>query len=132
MPCTERLNTNRLYRRNAAVFATLAATSAVLHHYGRRIAPIPWHNSIRTGKMFVDELLEGHPERIRSVLGLRKHTFRQLVHELRHRTGVGSTRGITLEESVAITLHFLVTNNSVAQEAELFQRSPDTISQCVS
>jgi hypothetical protein len=129
MPKDLGMSMTRHNRLRAAVSAAVVASSTILDYYGPRITPVAWHNSIRTGQMLVNKLLEGHPERIRRVLGTHKHVFQQLVHELYHYTGLDNTRGVSLEESVAITLHFLVTNNSVAQESEMFQRSPDTISQ---
>jgi hypothetical protein len=123
------LRKRRAQRRKATLWGALAATSVVLRYYTPRIAPVPWHTSTRTGQMWVDELLAGHPERIHRVLGVTKHKFTQLVAELREHTGIEDMEHVTLEEGVAITLHFLVTNNSIAQESEWFQRSPDTISQ---
>jgi hypothetical protein len=58
---------------------------------------IPYHTSILTGPMWVLELLNGHPDRIRNELGVRKHVFRQLVDELSSH-GYSHSKHVTLEE----------------------------------
>ncbi|KAH6896235.1 hypothetical protein BKA70DRAFT_1116551 [Coprinopsis sp. MPI-PUGE-AT-0042] len=62
-----------------------------------------WHQPYRTSKLtrqeWVQEVLDGHPERIRSELGVSLHVFSLLVHELRVFYGVGDSRkGIDVEE----------------------------------
>ena len=47
-------------------------------------APIPYHTSILTGKGWMLELINGHPNRIRMCLGVNHKVFDQLVHVLRH------------------------------------------------
>ncbi|KAF9445622.1 hypothetical protein P691DRAFT_636731, partial [Macrolepiota fuliginosa MF-IS2] len=43
---------------------------------------VPYHTSVLTGQGWVKELLNGHPERICTELGVHKHVFHQLVKEL--------------------------------------------------
>ncbi|KAF8179432.1 hypothetical protein BJ912DRAFT_832942, partial [Pholiota molesta] len=64
----------------------------------------PHHTSILTGEMWVTELLNGHPDRIKSALGMRRHVFLALVETLRN-MGLQPSRYISLEEHVAIFLY---------------------------
>ena len=42
----------------------------------------PYHTSLLSGEGWVQELLNGHPKRIRCELGVTKHVFQQLMAEL--------------------------------------------------
>ena len=42
----------------------------------------PYHTSILSGYAWVQELLNGHPERIRTEIGVHKDIFHALVEEL--------------------------------------------------
>ena len=42
----------------------------------------PYHTSILTGEGWVLELLNGHPKRIHTELGVHRHVFRRLVYAL--------------------------------------------------
>ena len=86
----------------------------------------PWHTSILTGQMWVLELLGGHPERIRTELGVHTHVFYALIDELRS-LGYGDSKFVTLEEQLAIFLYCSVTGLTVRHLGERFQRSNDTI-----
>ena len=70
--------------------------------------PEPYHTSILSGQMWVDELLDGHPDRIRCELGLRKGTFHELLHALRC-FGAADSKYVSLEEQLAIFLYMSVT-----------------------
>ena len=85
-----------------------------------------YHTSALSGAGWVLELLEGHPEHIRCELGVHKHVFRFLVSYLQV-IGEQHSRGISLEEQVAIFLYRCVTGVSVRHAGERFQRSNDTI-----
>jgi hypothetical protein len=95
----------------------------IRRHYLRE----PYHTSILTGQGWVDELLHGHPERIRTELGVHKHVFLALIQELRE-IGYGNTRYVSLEEQLAIFLYASVTGLTVRHLGEWFQRSNETIS----
>lgn len=88
---------------------------------------IPHHTSALDGAAWVQELLEGHPGRIQTALGMRLHVFRELVTALR-RSGVPPSKWISLEEQVAIFLHASVTGLSIRHLGEHFQHSNETIS----
>ena len=87
----------------------------------------PYHTSILTGEGWVLELLNGHPKRIHTELGVRRHVFRRLVSALQD-TGIMRSKHVSLEEKLAIFLYASVTGLSVRHLGERFQRSNDTIS----
>jgi hypothetical protein len=87
----------------------------------------PYHTSILSGYAWVQELLHGHPERIRTELGVHKEVFLALVEELQS-MGHGDTRNVTLQEQLAIFLYMSVTGLSVRHAGERFQRANGTIS----
>ncbi|TFK22000.1 hypothetical protein FA15DRAFT_557985, partial [Coprinopsis marcescibilis] len=66
----------------------------------------PYHNSKLSGADWVEELINGHPERIWTELGLRLHVFLTFVHELRVLGGLSDSRlGVTVKEQAAIFLY---------------------------
>ena len=83
--------------------------------------------SALSGEVWVNELIFGHLERIRTCLSIRVHVFLALVPELRL-YGLKDSRYITLKEKVAIFLYACVTGLSVELVGERFQQSNDTIS----
>ena len=87
----------------------------------------PYHTSLLSGYAWVQELLTGHPERIRTELGVHKDVFHALVRELQS-MGHGHTRYVTLEEQLAIFLYTSVTGLSIQHFGERFQRANGTIS----
>jgi hypothetical protein len=91
---------------------------------------IPYHTSALTGQMWVNELLAGHPDRIKNELGMRKHVFQGFVLALRL-SGLEHKRDITVEEQAAIFLYMSVTGLSIVHVGERFQRANDTISKYV-
>lgn len=58
----------------------------------------PHHTSILSGQGWVEELLNGHPDRIRTELGVCKDVFLALRAELRAAGHRDSRNGVTLEE----------------------------------
>ena len=87
----------------------------------------PYHTSILSGYAWVQELLNGHPERIRTEFGVHKEVFRSLIEELQS-MGHGDTRYVTLDEQLAIFLYMSVTGLTVWHVGERFQRANATIS----
>jgi hypothetical protein len=71
-------------------------------------------------------LLNGHPERIWTELGVHRQVFIQLIEELRE-VGLGDTQYMTLEEQTAIFLYFCVTRLTTHHVAERFQCANTTI-----
>lgn len=89
--------------------------------------PEPYHTSILTGQGWVMELMAGHPERIRTELGLHRHAFLELIDELRG-LGYDKSKFVSLEEQLAIFLYTSVTGLTIRHVGERFQRSNETIS----
>ena len=92
---------------------------------------IPYHTSALTGEMWVLELINGHPERIRNVLGVHKDVFLSLRDDLQQ-FGHRNSKFVSLEEQLAIFLYTCVTGLSIRHVSERFQRATETTSQYVS
>lgn len=86
----------------------------------------PYHTSILSGQAWVQELLDGHPDRIRTAL-VHREVFHHLIDELRS-LGHKDTTYVTLEEQLAIFLYTSVTGLPVRHVGERFQRANSTIS----
>ena len=84
---------------------------------------LPYHTSILTGQGWVEELLDGHPERICCELGMHKETFLLLIN------GYSRSKYMSLEEQLAIFLYMCVMGLSIRHTGERFQHSNETISQ---
>ena len=89
---------------------------------------IPYHTSALTGEMWVLELINGHPERIRNELGVHKHVFLGLCNDLR-RYGHQNSKHVMFEEQLAMFLYTCVTGLSIQHVSERFQRATNTTSQ---
>ena len=89
--------------------------------------PEPYHTSILSGQMWVDELLEGHPDLIYCELGVQKEIFLELIHTLRN-FGITGSKHIPLEEQLLIFLYMSMTGLTIRYTGEHFQHSNDTIS----
>ncbi|OAX37174.1 hypothetical protein K503DRAFT_647320, partial [Rhizopogon vinicolor AM-OR11-026] len=64
----------------------------------------PKNTSKLTGQQWLNELLAGHHQRFYDAMGMNKHVFRVLLHELvRH--GLHGTRHVSAEEQLAILLY---------------------------
>lgn len=107
------------------ITAAMAASQAIALAVEKK-ERIPYHTSILTGAVWVSELLNGHPERIRTELGVHKHVFRILVNELQGQ-GYTHSKHVTIEEQLSIFLYGCVTGLSIRHIGERFQRSNDTI-----
>lgn len=95
-------------------------------HYNK----LPYHTSALSGLAWLQELLDGHPDRIKTELGVRKEVFEKLVETLEE-IGHQGSRFVSLKEQVAIYLYMCVTGLSVRHVGERFQRSNETIAKCV-
>ena len=89
-----------------------------------------YHTSILSGQAWVEELLHGHPRRIRTELSVTKDIFRQLIFTLHH-MGNRDSKYITLEEQLAIFLYTCVTGLTSEHVGERFQHTGETISRYV-
>ena len=109
----------------AAGFVSVLITGAILFS-----GPTPYHTSALSGQGWVLELINGHPERMHTELGVRVHVFRQMIIALQ-KAGMGPSKHISLEEKLAIFLYASVTGLSIRHLGERFQHSNETISKCV-
>jgi hypothetical protein len=111
-------------------YFTKVLMPAVIQIIRQRYVKQPYHTSILTGQGWVDELVHGHPLRIRTELGVSLEVFQALISKLRE-MGHGASKHVTLEEQVAIFLYACVTGLSVRHLGERFQRSNETISKYI-
>lgn len=123
-------STRRRYAAAAAAFVFNMAIGAAQIFSSSFYDKTPYHTSTLTGHSWVQELIYGHPDRIKSELGMRLHVFEALAEELRN-NGLSDTRHITLEEHVAIFLYTCVTGLSIRHVGERFQHANATISKYV-
>ncbi|CAI9277715.1 unnamed protein product [Lactuca saligna] len=88
---------------------------------------MPCHTSDRTGNMFINEVLNGHPRRCYEMFRLHVPVFRQLCADLATNYGLQQTRNISIEESVGIFLMTLAHGCSNRFVQEFFNHSGETI-----
>ena len=88
---------------------------------------IPYHTSILTGEAWVLELMNGHPDRIKTSFGVSHEVFDALVRVLEGNDFVPSWHGISVPEQLGIFLYTCVTGLSSRHVTEQFQHSPDTV-----
>src|SRR3981189_808270 len=105
----------------AGAFFTMSVVAAAIH-ISSKCKPIrcarPYHYSAFTGETWVQELLSGHPERIKMELGMHVHVFQNLITALSDLSGLHSSKHVSLEEQLAIFLHASVTGLSICHLGE--------------
>ena len=79
--------------------------------------PEPYHTSILSGKMWVQELLDGHPDHILCELGIQKEVFEALISTL-HAIGTTDSKHVSLEEQLVISLYISVTGLTIHHTGE--------------
>lgn len=119
--------TRRRYAAAAAALVFNMAIGAAQLFASSFYDKTPYHTSALTGHSWTQELLHGHPDRIKCELGMRLHVFEALVEELRNYR-LSDSRHITLEEHLAIFLYTCVTGLSIRHVGERFQHANATIS----
>lgn len=98
-------------RRAAALVVNIVATSGFL--YAQPLFDkTSYHTSALTGEAWVQELISGHPDRMKTELGLRVPVFHRLVEVLKL-AGLRHSKFLTLEEQLAIFLYTSVTGLSI-------------------
>jgi len=128
-PAREHIHQFYLLRMAAAMVAQLIV-GTVIAYMTPFLDKEPYHTSILSGHGWVQELLNGHPDRIKNELGMRKNVFCALVQELQA-CGLRDSKYIQLDEQVAIFLYTCVTGLSSRHVAERFQHSHMTIQKYV-
>ncbi|KAI0273025.1 hypothetical protein BGY98DRAFT_892750, partial [Russula aff. rugulosa BPL654] len=86
----------------ASIFINVLIASAIT--ICEPVEIIPYHTSILTDQGWVLELMNGHPERMHTELGVRVHVFCHLVVALQ-KAGMGPSKHLSLEEKLAIFLY---------------------------
>jgi hypothetical protein len=109
---------------------TFAAGAAALAYGLPLYDKTPYHTSALTGADWVQELLNGHPERIRNELGVHKDIFYGLIDALQ-KGGIRSSRSVFIEEQLTIFLYTCVTGLSLRHVSEHFQRANETTSRFI-
>jgi hypothetical protein len=123
-------NARQQMRSSAAAIVVNVIITAAILAVTPLLDKIPYHTSILSGEGWVQELITGHPERMRTELGMRPHVFSLLIEEL-YGTGMRRSKFLSLEEQLAIFLYMSVTGLSIRHVAERFQHSNATISMYV-
>jgi hypothetical protein len=125
------METRRRRMAAAAMFINIVVgITTTIASFVVATSPIPYHTSILTGEMWVQELLAGHPDRIKTELGMRLPVFLAFCTALRV-SGLSDSRHLTVHEQAAIFLYMSVTGLNLRHVGERFQHSNETISQYV-
>jgi hypothetical protein len=103
--------------------AAEAVLAAIEPYYNKR----PQHTSSLTGLHWVDELMEGHPDRIKTAFGMQLRVFKLLLKAL-HKMGYRDSKHVKLREQLAIFLYTCVTGLTIRHVRERFQRPTATVS----
>ena len=111
----------------AAAFVINTVMFAAQIYAGSFYDKTPYHTSALTSGMWVEELRNGHPDHIKSELGMRLHVFVALVQALAA-VGLKAAQYISLEQHVAIFPYTCVTGLSIHHIGERFQHANATIS----
>jgi hypothetical protein len=112
----------------ATLVVSAAAYAAILHfQQNQRKIPRPMHTSILTGRIWLDEILHGHPDRFKNQLGMSQAVFRRLSRVLQLQCGLTDSKFIAADEQLAMFLYFVRRGCSVRDLMERFQHSPDTV-----
>jgi hypothetical protein len=109
-----------------AAIAVELSSNFVMNHFAPLYLRTPYHTSALSGAAWVNELLTGHPKRIRNELGVYRGTFTILLQAMRS-AGVQSSRHVSVEEQLSIFLYTVVTGLTCTHVGERFQRSSSTI-----
>jgi hypothetical protein len=76
------LCSKKKHKKQVTALMVAIAAAVITHHITPSLFPTPINTSTLTGMGWLRELLTGHPVRFYDTLGVPKHVFRKLVHEL--------------------------------------------------
>src|ERR1700691_2507417 len=91
----------------------------------------PMYDSALSREAWLQELLNGHPVCFHDNIGMSKHVFWKLVHELQMYAGLEDSKHVTKKEQLTIFLRLCRTGAVTCDIQKHFQRGPETISKCV-
>lgn len=109
------------------LLAVASSAAAAGLYFEMNFLKTPQHTSLLGGRAWMDELLSGHPGRMRNNLGISQRGFIYLEQLLIEKGGLQSSRFMDSTERLGIFLYAVVTDLSMRKLAERFQRSTDTI-----
>ena len=104
------------------VYPAIMSYATPLYHKER------YHTSVLTGTTWVEELMDGHPDRIHCELGVCLHVFEKLLSVLQ-KLKYKDSRHVPLHKQLVIFLYTCVTGLTTCHVGERFQWSNSTISQ---
>ncbi|KAM5567595.1 hypothetical protein ABKV19_015593 [Rosa sericea] len=99
----------------------------IYDYWSSYIDKVPCHTSILSGAEYVQELLNGHPDRMYNSFRMDKHVFQRLCCTLESLKLLKDDRHVGVQEAVAIFLYIVSHSERMRMAAERFQRSKDTI-----
>lgn len=115
-------------RRLAAVLMSIAAALPAIEAASVS-TNAPYH--LTGHQWFLELLISPNPHHIKEVLGIHRHVFLSLVARLSDMTDLMDNRNVSIFEQVAIFLYTVTGNVPRRLVARRFQRSTQTIAECV-
>ena len=115
-------------QRDVDAMAAMAVFATCTWRRNRRRDPVPMHNSSLTGRMRVNEILNGHPQIIQGITSIEAGTFRALTDLLSSRALLSPTNNMTVDEQLFILLYICAQGATIQQTSYLFQHSKETTS----
>jgi hypothetical protein len=111
------------------LLATSLSAVAAAQYFTMNFVKNPQHTSVLSGRAWMEELLTGHPKRMRDNMGISQAGFQYLEQLLTQNGGLKSARYIDSTERLGIFLYAVTSDLSMRKLAERFQRSTQTIHQ---
>ncbi|GMN62843.1 hypothetical protein TIFTF001_031945 [Ficus carica] len=105
-----------------------AVVVVINSRWNRRQVPQPMHDSILTGSMRVEEILNGHEDVIQGMISMKSSTFRVLSNLLGTRALLTPTYNMNVNEQLFIFLAICAQGATNRHVLYLFQHSQETTS----
>ncbi|XP_026399632.1 putative nuclease HARBI1 [Papaver somniferum] len=113
---------------DAIIAVTAATTSLIACYYQYFVEKTICYDSILSGSAHVDEVLNGHDARCQKNFRMEKHVFLLLCELLQEKQLLRHSKGVRVEEKVAIFMLVVGHNERNRVLQERFQHSGETIS----
>ncbi len=121
------LTRRRIRNRRLVILATILTATVAEQYYHLNFHRQQQHDSKLRGAQWIEELLSGHPKRIRDNMGVTKEGFLYVEDLLIRKSSLRPTRYMGTAEQLGIFLYAVTTDLSIRKLAERFQRSTETI-----
>jgi len=121
------LHRRRLRNRNLAVLTVALGAVVTALYYSSNFIKTPQHTSKLQGQEWMEELLNGHSDRIKHNLGVTKDGFLYIEELLIRNGGLRQTRYMSTTEQLGIFLYAVRSDLPIRGLCERFQRSKETI-----